>query len=434
VGAALPLPQVGKAAAVPPEPAVVVVRGAQAIEEIVPAWDDLAEGALEPNPFYESWMLRPALEHLAAGQEVQLVTVWADGKLGALLPLQRQARYKGLPVRTLRSWRHRHCLLGTPLVRSEGAAACVAALVDWFRKAASVVELDYLQADGPVYRLLTEMPLPAMPCEGYERALFRRARDADTYVATAVSRQDRQEVRRRERRLAERGVVAHVTLRPDDSIERWLDELLQLEAGGWKGKQGSALACSEANRRFATEIFIAAFRRGRLHMVGLDLDGKPLARCSSILAGSGGYAFKTAYDEAFARFSPGIIVEVDRIRALHDMPQVQWMDSFTGAGNVVLNRLWNGRVRIQGVIFASGMLGRLALLALPALRRAKRWFQRRKTSASASSTNPAPASTVTVTASSSSSQPHNTPSTGTARPTVSVREGPMSRIRVKKGR
>jgi CelD/BcsL family acetyltransferase involved in cellulose biosynthesis len=434
LGAALPLPQTDKAAAISPAPAVVVLRGTSAIGEIVPAWDELAGAALEPNPFYESWMLRPAIEHLAAGQDIQLVTVWAGDKLGALLPVQRQRRYKGLPIRTLRAWRHRHCLLGTPLVRAEGEATYVAALVEWFRKAASVVELDYLPADGPVYRLLTRTPLAAVPWEGYERALFRRARDADTYVATAVSRQDRQEVRRRERRLAERGAVAHVTLRPGDSLERWLGELLQLEAGGWKGKQGSALACSESNRRFATEIFTAAYRRGRLHMVGLDLDGKPLARCSSILAGSGGYAFKTAYDEAFARFSPGVIVEVDRIRALHDSAEVQWMDSFTDAGNVVLNRLWNERLKIQGLVFATGTLGRLALDTLPLLRRAKRWFQRRKTSDSASRTSAVPASTVSVTASPSSSQPQNTPSTGTASPTVSVREGPMSRISVKKGK
>jgi len=431
VGAALPLPPAGSIAAAP---AIVVLRGAQAIAEIVPAWDDLASSALEPNPFYESWMLRPALEWLGAGRDVELVTVWADGKLGALLPIERKAHYKGFPVRTLRNWRHRHCLLGTPLVRADGAATCVAALVEWFRGAASVVEVDYLPADGPVYRLLNQAQLPAVPWEGYERALFRRSRDADTYLASAVSRQDRQEVRRRERRLAERGAVAHLTLRPGDSIERWLDELMQLEAGGWKGKQGSALASTEANRRFATETFTAAFRRGRLHMVGLDLDGKPLARCSSIMAGSGGYAFKTAYDEAFSRFSPGIIVEVDRIRALHDLPEVQWMDSFTADGNVVLNRLWNQRVKIQGLTFAPGVLGRLALGVRSALRQAKRWLQRRRTSASAPNTSAMPASMVKVTASPSSSQPQSTPSTGTAKPTVSVRDGPMSRIKVKNGK
>ena len=431
MGAALPLPQADRLTVAP---TVVVLRGAQATAEIVAAWDDLAANAIEPNPFYESWLLRPALEFLADGRDIQLVTVWADGKLGAVLPMQRERRYKGLPASTLRSWRHRHCMLCTPLVRAEGAATYVAALVEWLRGAASVVELDYLPADGPVYRLLADRLPAAVVSEGYERALFRRAKDADTYIATSVSRQDRQEVRRRERRLAESGAVAHLTLRAGDSIERWLDELMQLEAGGWKGKQGSALASNESNRRFAAEIFGAAFRRGRLHMVGLDLDGKPLARCSTILGGSGGYAFKTAYDEAFSRFSPGVIVEVDRIRALHELPDVQWMDSFTSPGNVVLNRLWNQRVKIQGLTFATGIVGRLAMDARAALRGAKRWLQRRRTKASAASTSAMPASMVSVTASPSSSQPQSTPSTGTAKPTVSVREGPMSRIKVKNGK
>jgi len=431
VGAALPLPQAARLTAAP---TVAVLRGAQASGEIVAAWDDLAANAIEPNPFYESWLLRPALEFLADGRDIQLVTVWADGKLGALLPMHRQRQYKGLPVSTVRSWRHRHCMLCTPLVRTDGAASHVAALVEWLRGAASVVELDYLPADGPVYRLLADLLPGAVVSEGYERALFRRAKDADTYIATAVPSRDRQEVRRRERRLGESGKVAHVTLRAGDSIERWLDDLMRLEAGGWKGKQGSALASTEANRRFATEIFTAAFRRGRLHMVGLDLDGKPLARCSTILGGGGGYAFKTAYDEAFSRFSPGVIIELDRIRALHEQPEVQWLDSFTSPGNVVLNRLWNQRVKIQGLTFSTGIIGRLALGARATLRSAKRWLQRRRTKASAASTSAMPASMVSVTASPSSSQPQSTPSTGTARPTVSVREGPMSRIKVKNGR
>ena len=46
---------------------------------------------------------------------------------------------------------------------------------------------------------------------------------------------------------------------------------------------------------FAPKSSPPAFRRGRLHMVGLDLDGKPLSRCSTHpRRRGGGYAFKTA--------------------------------------------------------------------------------------------------------------------------------------------
>ena len=56
------------------------------------------------------------------------------------------------------------------------------------------------------------------------------------------------------------------------------------------------------------------------------------------------------------------------------MPGIEWMDSFTDAGNVVLNRLWNQRRKIQGLTFATDLAGRLALRAHSALRGAKRRY------------------------------------------------------------
>jgi CelD/BcsL family acetyltransferase involved in cellulose biosynthesis len=210
----------------------------------------------------------------------------------------------------------------------------------------------------------------------YERALLIKARGAESYIQDSLSRHLRQELRRRERRLAERGRLTHTVMRPGDDLGRWVDEFLRLEAAGWKGREGSALACSEANRRFAAQIFSAAFARGRLHMVGVDLDGRPLARCLSLLAGEGAYAFKTAYDEEFARYSPGVIAEVDRIREFHGLPGAQWMDSFTTPDNEVLNSVWKGRRAIQRLVIGTGPRGKLALASLPVLRRVKKLLSR----------------------------------------------------------
>jgi len=40
----------------------VVVRDLSTLSRFVPAWEELAAAALEPNVFYEHWMLLPALE------------------------------------------------------------------------------------------------------------------------------------------------------------------------------------------------------------------------------------------------------------------------------------------------------------------------------------------------------------------------------------
>jgi hypothetical protein len=246
---------------------------------------------------------------------------------------------------------------------------------------AALLELDFVPAEGPFHQAavdwLHKEALPALTENRYNRALLCKAADANTYLA-GLSSNVLREVRRRERRLAERGAVTRPVLSQADDIGRWLDDLLKLEAAGWKGREGSALACKDADRRFAHEVFTAAFRRGRLLMTGVDLDGRPLARCSSFIAGEGSFAFKTAYDEQFSAFSPGVMAEIGRIRCLHALPGVQWMDSFTAPGNDVLDTVWKDRLTVQRLVVGATASAELALASLPLLRAVKRQLSRIK--------------------------------------------------------
>ena len=369
---------------------VKVLTGLEAMAAIAPSWENLAAAAIEPNPFYEPWMLLPALELFGLERGFRLITVWTGERLDAVLPMQRTAGFKGLPLPTLGSWLHRHCLLCTPLVRADGATQTLAALIGWLRAdgdGAAVVNLRYIPSDGPFYRALIATGIRCVAMDGYARPVLRRAKDGEAYINDFISRKERQELRRRERRLQELGKLTRVALAPGEDAGRWIDEFLRLEASGWKGKEGSAMICSEANRRFLTETFLAAHRRGRLEMVGVDLDGKPLGRCTGFLAGDGAYAFKPAYDEAFAKYSPGIIAEVARIRNLHELPDVRWMDSFTDANNSVMSRLWKDRLTVQTVAFGTNAAGALALAALPFLR----WAKQAVSAASRGRAQPAPA-------------------------------------------
>src|SRR6185295_2165836 len=88
------------------------------------AWNDLAAAALEPNVFYEPWMLLPAIDSFGRGKALRYVLVYAfEGNdpplLCGLFPLERGARYNGLPFPLARLWQHKPCFLGTPLVRQQ---------------------------------------------------------------------------------------------------------------------------------------------------------------------------------------------------------------------------------------------------------------------------------------------------------------------------
>src|SRR5262249_59895566 len=123
----------------------------------------------------------------------------------------------------------------------------------------------------------------------------------------------RRRLRRKERRLCELGCVEHLALQPAEDVGRWIDEFLRLEARGWKGLAGTALAYSETSRRYFEDVATFASRLGRLLMLGIDFDGRPIPRRCAFSAGQGSFAFKTAYDEDFAHFSPGSILERDYI-------------------------------------------------------------------------------------------------------------------------
>src|SRR4051812_19589557 len=61
--------------------AVEILRDPAALGHLIPQWVDLAANALEPNPFFEHWMLLPALESFAKAGEVEIFVLWRDGRL-----------------------------------------------------------------------------------------------------------------------------------------------------------------------------------------------------------------------------------------------------------------------------------------------------------------------------------------------------------------
>jgi CelD/BcsL family acetyltransferase involved in cellulose biosynthesis len=352
---------------------------------LIPQWEELAARAIEPNPMYEHWMLLPALRFFGAG--VACALVWMrdpahpgeGAKLCGLFPFIRVRRFKGVPATALSSWSHSSWMLCTPLVRAEHAQECLGALLDWIEEGgegSSVLEFRYLPSDGAFHGALADAlrnrSAMVLAAGTFTRAFLRRAAHAEGYLESALSRVARKSMRRKEKRLAERGALTHVVMEPGADPWPWIDAFLQLEAGGWKGRQSSALASSKNSYLFACETLSAAHRRDRLHIIGLDLDGRPIARCCNIAAGEASYAYRTAYDEAFSYYSPGVMAELDSIRHFHSVPGLQWMDSITDPDNVTLNRLWKERRTIQSVVVGSGAWGELWVSMLPMMRWAKR--------------------------------------------------------------
>ena len=360
----------------------VVVRNPVELRAHLPAWEDLGAHAVEPNPFYEPFMFLPAIEEFGKQSVLQFVFVYAmkghRASLLGFLPMERASHYKGLPLAHLRLWMHRHCYLCTPLIRRGQVRRCLSGYLDWLavHDTGVVVEWRNVNADGAFLtafsEVLADTHLVYVPYE-FRRALLTPRRDSDSLLKETHSRKARHELRRLERRLAEQGNVEYRELGDRDDAAQWIDAFLDLEQRGWKGKRGSALACRASDRRFFVQWASEAARRGRLMMLALAVGDRTVAMKCNVLAGAGSYAFKITYDEDYARYSPGVLLEMENIRRFHARGDLQWMDSCADPGNWMMNHIWPDRRRIATFVMpGSNFAGPLFVRAMPLMRRLKR--------------------------------------------------------------
>ena len=377
---------------------VVVVKDLTSLEQHVAAWEDLAGAAIEPNVFYEPWMLMPALRAYGADRRSLFVLVQAPDParlLGApllcgLFPLELRDHCEGvsskLPLKTLCLWRKSEMIyLCAPLLRAGYGREALAAFFEWLDAGShncSLMEFGFVPGEGPFHHLLVDYLHSNSKfnyvAESFTRALFRPAGDAEVYILSALHRARRKEYRRQERRLAETGNLEYRALDPDADADAWIEEFLEFEAKSWKGKGGRALVCDETDRNFFVEVAREAFRRGKLMMLALRFNGRPIAYKINFLSGAGSFAFKIAFDEEYARYSPGVLLELENIRLLHDHPQTRWMDSCADPDRFMINHLWTDRRAIQTVVVSAGKLqGDLALATIPLLKWGNRQIFRR---------------------------------------------------------
>lgn len=179
--------------------------------------------------------------------------------------------------------------------------------------------------------VLRDTRRPAFTVDTLERAMLAGNCDAETCLNASMSAKKRKELRRQRKRLEDEGPLAFKRENGLDGIEQWIADFLRIEAAGWKSEAGSALANAPATQRFFTETLVEAARAGRLERLALKLDGKAIAMLATFLAPPGAYSFKTTFDEAYARFSPGLLLQLENLDLL-TRPGIEWADSCAVGG------------------------------------------------------------------------------------------------------
>lgn len=308
-------------------------------------WHELARSALEPNPFFEPEYVLPLARGLSQLDDVALAVIGDRDAWLACCPVRRVSQWHRVPLPSVSVWRG-HSLyspLGTPLIArsnpEDAAGALIRSLVR--RPKVFFAGFDLLVEDGPVYvalrTALAGNRIRSLRFERFERAFVAR-RPKDDYLEHTMSGGHRRKLRRNWRRLGEQlGAELQIVDRAGEDAA--VTELVELEGRSYLAARGSVLSSNRGHVRFFREMCSAFAARGRLKLLALQAGHTTLAMKCMILASPGVFYFKTAYDERYASFSPGLQLAVKALTLFHEQTEAEWIDPCGGANNAPLNRM-----------------------------------------------------------------------------------------------
>lgn len=244
-----------------------------------------------------------------------------------------------------------------------------------------ILKLPLLPMSGSVFAALQA----ALGATGSTISVFERwqrpmlvpepGNDAERYLRRALGQGYKKRMQQH-RQLEKAGTLTYQRQRGADAITA-LEEFLALEAAGWKGRGGTALASLPQHSAYIREIVrnFAAIDAVRIDL--LRLDDAPIAGGLLLDFAGQSHFLKIAYDEGKARLSPGRALAIAMLRTDFAAGLPFRLDS--GAGDRVDPSAypWGERQEMANAIVAlAGHSAALPRLAATARLRLRRWRDR----------------------------------------------------------
>jgi CelD/BcsL family acetyltransferase involved in cellulose biosynthesis len=313
-------------------------------------WRELVRQAIEPNVFLEPGFAGAAVAAGLGGADVHAVTVRTAGRLVGLLPGYVEGLAAGRPVPTFVAWTHPFAPLSTPLIDRYGGDEAMAAMLDFLPSLPGAPRLalfPLLAEEGPaaksIARQLARAGHSARRFAAHQRAAFVPERDQARF---GLSTRKFKELRRQRRRLSEMQPIAWETVAEAVAIGEAVAAFLDVESSGWKGRAGTAARANATAAQFVTRAVTSLAREGKARVDLLKLGGRTVAAAIVLFSGDRAWFWKTAFDEAYASYSPGVQLALDLTTALADDHRIALVDSCAVADHPMIDRLWSGRMAI----------------------------------------------------------------------------------------
>lgn len=335
-------------------PRQLAVYSASAGFELVEELDFLAARAVEPNVFFNPRFLAPAMPRLE-DRDVRLAVI-RDGnefrsRLRLLVPFSIERPSLPFAVPHLRVWSSSFGPLGTPLLDSDDPVGVMGDCVEMMSRPhlnlPKVLVMPEVRLDGPFAAMLglvaEHRGLPLEIIHKMERAHLQTNLAGDDYLRASLNSHHLGEFRRLKRRLGDKGTLEYKIARQTDEVRLGIENFLILEAAGWKGRARTAMAVDRYRAAFVREAAHRLAENDMCRVHSLLLDGKTIASLVVFVERGVAYTWKTAYDEAYAAYSPGMLLMIETTKTHLDDPNIDVTDSCAVPDHPMMNRLWSER-------------------------------------------------------------------------------------------
>ncbi|MBX9758595.1 MAG: GNAT family N-acetyltransferase [Beijerinckiaceae bacterium] len=316
-------------------------------------WRNLFDASIEANPFFGPDYLEPLVNGALRESAFRALLAWGrDGhgarRLIGFLPLRVAAG----PMLPIRGYVHDYVVGTAPLLDADDAERAALALLEGLcaMQSRAMLFLDDVRLDWPAWRTFVDVCRSTgrlvEECDVFERAGLTPASGV-SHLKGKIS----QNLRRSGARLAQMG--AWSMTEPTTKAEAFeaLESLLAIEASGWKGTEGTALASSPATLAFARAAFSPENQRPQMRFSVLRVDDKPIAVSAHFVAPGVTANLKCAYDESYGACAPGVLLDAAIADGLRREGWTAYLDSVALPGHPV-ERLWPERLRCGWVAIA----------------------------------------------------------------------------------
>ncbi len=345
----------------------VLKGGVEVIDRISHEWSALCDEGASSVPFLRPEWFIAFVRNFET--EIELVTVRRNGRLRALLPLvAKRSDLHGISAKNLQAVYNLNTqrfdlIHGSDESEKKDIVRAIWKVIKDHEKW-SVLEMRLVRT-GSWLASLVELA----ETDSFRTGIWKM--DSAPFIRLPVAegpkcsindflkgsrRQLRQQLDRRKRRLDEIGeakLVLSRTYSPD-----LIDKYLELETKGWKGRNGTSAVEDPNVARLHHDFAKAVSDADELFAYELRLDEIPIAMSINIKNGRTMFHWKTTFDEAYSKYSPGnLLFKMFLADCLErDIDEIDLMSPST-----TNKRYWSTGEREHAAfyVFAPGLVGTL---------------------------------------------------------------------------